>query len=71
MTDSRGMTVTIEVASEADGASTTRRTYLISGDYRNPGELEKAALDFIRSARAANEELLQNHGGLVAEGETS
>ena len=52
------------------GATTTRRTFLISGDYGTPGDLETAALDFIRSARVANEEELQNHGGPVGERES-
>ncbi|RYD60821.1 MAG: hypothetical protein EOP83_18520 [Verrucomicrobiaceae bacterium] len=55
------MTVTIEVANEAGGSSSTKRILLHSGDYPNAGKLEDAAIAFIRASCTANEKALENH----------
>jgi hypothetical protein len=55
------MTVTIEVASEAYGATSTKRAVLLSEEHRTPEALEKAAVEFIRTARKSNEETLKSY----------
>jgi len=54
------MTVTIEVTNEAGVLSATKRTVLSSEDHGTAGDLEAAAVAFIRTARRANEETLAN-----------
>ena len=49
------MTVTIEVASEAGGAISTKRVFLRSDDFATRDELEAAVLGFMRSAGEAND----------------
>ena len=60
------MTVTIEVASEAFGATSTKRAVFLSQDHRTPEALEKAAVEFIRTARTANEEALKSYASTAA-----
>jgi hypothetical protein len=55
------MTVTIEVANDAGGARSTKRTVLHSDDYSTPEELEAAAVEFIRASCTANEGALESY----------
>lgn len=53
------MRVTIEVANEAKGQLTAKRTVLIRDDYTTDEEMESAAIAFIREAKIANEAALE------------
>jgi hypothetical protein len=55
------MTVTIEVATEAGGVSARKRAVLSSDDFGSAEDLESAAVEFIRTARTANEEDLATY----------
>ena len=57
--DAGGMTVTIEVASQAGGMGAVKRTFLLSENFATAEELERAAVQFIRDSRTANEEALE------------
>jgi hypothetical protein len=60
------MTVTIEVANEAGGSSSTKRILLHSEDYPTSGKLEDAAIQFIRASCTANEKALEDHHSVTS-----
>ncbi len=53
------MTVTIEVANQAGGVGSVKRTFLRSENFARSEDLEAAVIQFIRDSRAANEEALE------------